>query len=114
MPNFNYTALATLPAFLVSKGAITLYVVTILAAIVVLAISLMIKETARATAPNANNTLQNTYVAPAPVSNEPAPAEEVTDRFCMLSEIERRKDGYRRAGYDEGVTLESFCENLRN
>ena len=40
--------------------------------------------------------------------------EEVTDRFCMLSEIEARRETYRRGGYDESVSLESFCENLRN
>ena len=40
--------------------------------------------------------------------------EEVTDRFCMLSEIEERRETYRRSGYDESVSLESFCESLRN
>ena len=40
--------------------------------------------------------------------------EENTERFCMLSEIELKRDSYRRGGYDESVTLESFCESLRN
>jgi MoxR-like ATPase len=40
--------------------------------------------------------------------------EECGERFCMLSDIERRKETFRRAKYDESVTLESLCENLRN
>ena len=40
--------------------------------------------------------------------------EERGERFCMLSDIERRKETFRRAKYDESVTLESLCENLRN
>ena len=42
-------------------------------------------------------------------------AEETNEeRFCMLSEIESRRESIRRAKYSEGVTLESFCESLRN
>ena len=39
---------------------------------------------------------------------------EVGERFCMLSEIERKKNSYRRSGYDKNITLESFCRDLRN
>ena len=52
------------------------------------------------------------------ISAENATAAESTEergeRFCMLSDIERRKETFRRAKYDESVTLESLCENLRN
>ena len=114
MLKFNYTAAMTLPAFLVSKGAITVYVITILAAIAVLAVALMVKETARATTANANNNLHYPPVMPNTSEESDKAEEEVTDRFCMLSEIESKKESYRRSGYDERVTLESFCENLRN
>ena len=40
--------------------------------------------------------------------------DEGRERFCMLSEIENKKESYRRGGYDENVTLEGFCESLRN
>ena len=40
--------------------------------------------------------------------------EEPTERFCMLSEIERKKDRYRTSGYDESLTLDVVCENFRN
>ncbi|MBQ8404772.1 MAG: AAA family ATPase, partial [Clostridia bacterium] len=42
-------------------------------------------------------------------------AEEAgTERFCMLSEIDRRKNTYGQSAYDIGVTLEGICENFRN
>ena len=40
--------------------------------------------------------------------------EERGERFCMLSEIDRRKESIGRAKYDKGITLESFCEDFRN
>ena len=112
MLNYYYNALVTLPAFLVSKTAITAYVLTILLAIVILAIALMVKETARATNANANRTLQFDPASLHGIKKDEE--EEVTDRFCMLSEIEERRETYRRSGYDESVSLESFCESLRN
>ena len=36
------------------------------------------------------------------------------ERFCMLSEIERKKQGYMRASYDKNITLEGLCNDLRN
>jgi hypothetical protein len=40
--------------------------------------------------------------------------EVVTDRFCMLSAIDRKKGSYGSAKYDKGVTLKDFCENFRS
>ena len=40
--------------------------------------------------------------------------EENTERFCMLSEIDRKKNTYGHASYERNMTLESFCENFRN
>ena len=40
--------------------------------------------------------------------------EENTERFCMLSEIDRKKNNYGHTSYERNVTLESFCENFRN
>ena len=52
-----------------------------------------------------------------PIENAPAPEkeeEERGERFCMLSEIDRKKNTYGHASYERGLTLESLCENFRN
>ena len=40
--------------------------------------------------------------------------EEETQRFCMLSEIEEKKDSYGHANYDTDITLESLCNDFRD
>ena len=37
-----------------------------------------------------------------------------TERFCMLSAIDRKRNGYGHASYKQNVTLEEFCDNFRN
>ena len=37
-----------------------------------------------------------------------------TERFCMLSAIDRRRNSYGHVKYATNVTLEDFCENFRN
>ena len=113
MHTINFNALLELPAFLVSKTAITAYVLIILASVVILAIALMMKE-----ASGAKHSAINAVIQTDSITTENATAAESTEergeRFCMLSDIERRKETFRRAKYDESVTLESLCENLRN
>jgi hypothetical protein len=41
-------------------------------------------------------------------------SEAVTERFCMLSEIDKNKDRYGKFAYDKNVTLESLCDDFRN
>ena len=43
-------------------------------------------------------------------------AQEGTEgeRFCMLSDIERKKSQYERFDYDKNVTLDEFCDNFHN
>ena len=36
------------------------------------------------------------------------------ERFCMLSEIDGKRDDYRRGSYPDGVTLEDFCRDFRH
>lgn len=36
------------------------------------------------------------------------------DRFCMLTEIESRKDSYSKSDYDNHITLAEFCEQFRD
>jgi hypothetical protein len=64
-------------------------------------------------------TQEITFVLPdgTPIENAPAPEkeeEENGERFCMLSEIDRKKNTYGHASYERGLTLESLCENFRN
>ena len=40
--------------------------------------------------------------------------KEASERFCMLSEIERNKNSYGKLGYDNNVTLERFCNDFRD
>ena len=110
----DFNLLLSIPEFLLSKYAILAYVLIILAAIIVLAIALMVKESSRlnnAAAINASIQLAGATSNNADAKQE---EEEVTERFCMLSEIERNKKRYRTSGYDESLTLEMLCENFRN
>ena len=45
---------------------------------------------------------------------EEAEEEEEAERFCMLSEIDRKRNTYGHTSYERNVTLEGFCENFRN
>ena len=40
--------------------------------------------------------------------------EEDTERFCMLSAIDRKRNTYGHSNYRRNVTLEEFCDNFRN
>ena len=40
--------------------------------------------------------------------------DAVTERFCMLSAIDRKRNEYGHASYKHNVTLEEFCDNFRN
>ena len=36
------------------------------------------------------------------------------ERFCMLSEIDRNREKYGAKRYEQGISLEYFCESFRN
>ncbi len=44
----------------------------------------------------------------------PEEEDEVRERFCMLSEIDRKKTTLGHTKYDKGISLEQFCEDFRN
>ncbi len=92
-----------------SGTAIIVYIIVIIALVAILLISAMAAENK----PEKQTMAQNSAPAGAP---KPAKAEEEesTERFCMLSEIDRRKNTYGQSSYDKGVTLEGICENFRN
>ena len=114
MRNINFNTLLQIPDFLASKSAVIVYVLVILAAIVIIAISLMAREASASGTKAINAIIQTDGVINTATQAKEETEEESRDRFCMLSEIEKNKDRYRRSRYDESITLESFCENLRN
>ena len=104
----------------------TILVAFVLAVPVLLIILLVIvvggdnKE--RGIAENISNVSSTSGKAPArkdvpaeqPESDESTTEGESGQRFCMLSEIEKRRDTYGHASYDKDITLESFCNDFRN
>ena len=122
--------LANLPNILTSKIAIIVYIGVILASIFVLMIMLIVKEADKKNgeyriigdiniaSPKAHSGKSKSQGASAAELAEQGSEEESEgaehQRFCMLSEIEKRKDSYGHASYDKDITLESFCNDFRN
>ena len=93
----------------ISETAIIVYVLLILVLIAVLVIAIIFskgsKDEEESIAPKAEPIKQE----------EPLPVvEEATERFCMLSTIDRKRNTYGHARYEKNVTLEEFCNNFRN
>ena len=110
----DFNLLLSIPEFLLSKYAILAYILIILTAVIILAIALMVKETSRLNNPGMINASVQLAGATPNNAEDKQEEEEVTERFCMLSEIERNRERYRTNGYDESITLEVLCENFRN
>ena len=100
----------TINTFLQSKNAIILIILSIAIPVLLIAL-LLILACMKPDVPKV--TLLQSGASPGEPKNKPE-EEEVTERFCMLSEIERNRERYRTNGYDESITLEVLCENFRN
>ena len=48
------------------------------------------------------------------VAKKQSDDEPAGERFCMLSEIERKKAKLERTDYENNITLEDFCDNFRS
>ena len=64
-------------------------------------------------------TMTITQPLPAPVSTDSdkqteEEEETVSERFCMLCEIDRNKNKYSYRTYEKGITLQTLCEDFRN
>ena len=106
--------LANISAMLTSTKAIIAYIIIILAALFVLMLMLIARESDKKNVEyKMIGNLQSTNVVSAtpPESEED---EEDGKRFCMLSAIEEKKDTYGHANYDRDITLESFCNDFRD
>ena len=47
-------------------------------------------------------------------TDDEAKDEVVTERFCMLSDIDRKRSKYGHTQYKSNITLDEFCDNFRN
>ena len=92
-----------------SAPAIIAYIVIVLVLIAVLAVSVMLSN---AKGDTTSYVIAQGAAAPAEEAEEAE--EEGAERFCMLSEIDRKKNTYGHNSYERNLTLESFCENFRN
>ena len=108
--------LLALPPALMSPTAIIIYLLIILASVAIVVISVLMRESK--TSRNIEYTVLGEQLAAltgAGTGSKSEPeVEETTDRFCMLSAIDKKKGSYGSAKYDKGVTLKDFCESFRN
>ena len=94
-----------------SEIAIIIYIFVILAIIAVLVVSVILsqkkelEEADDTTAGEVELVLEN---------SKDSDDEVVTERFCMLSAIDRKRNSYGHSSYKQNVTLEEFCDNFRN
>ena len=97
---------------LTSRIAIIVYIILLLASVLVLAISVITRENTRAAEFKITGDLNATGVSVKGKAEEDT--DEVRERFCMLSEIDRKKTTFGHTKYDNGISLEQFCDDFRN
>ena len=111
MGNSVYLAALTLPHFLTSSVAIFIYIFVILASIVAIMISVMLKESKRGQSTNTVDVnTQDTQSIPESTTE----TEEIGERFCMLGEIDKQKDSYGHTSYNKEISLEELCNRFRD
>ena len=101
-------------AFFTSEAAIIVYVFVILAIIAVLVVAVVFAHK-KNNVENDDSTVE--LVTETTVVNQSTQSKQsdtVTERFCMLSTIDRKRSGYGHSSYNQNVTLEEFCDNFRN
>ena len=102
-------------AFFTSEIAIIIYVFVILAIIAVLIVSVVFSQRKYDEESEDSNSVSDVIEVQAAAGEvENAKEDVVTERFCMLSGIDRKRNTYGHARYKQNVTLEEFCDNFRN
>ena len=97
---------------LTSPTAIMVYIILMMIAVIVLVISLMASE---GNGKSTEYKIVGDITATSVKADKSDPEqEEVTERFCMLSDIDSKRHTYGHNKYDKGLTLEGFCEDFRN
>ena len=108
-----------LPAFLTSKTAIIIYVILLLSIVALMLISVMTKDSGKSSQVKIIGDINATSMqAPVGKSTKKGDDDEeveiVTERFCMLSAIDTKKNTFGHRKYNKGITLEQFCDDFRN
>ncbi|MBR5438671.1 MAG: hypothetical protein IKV61_00430, partial [Clostridia bacterium] len=115
------TALLALPAFLTSNYAVLGYILIILFSLLVLIITLMVREGSKSNTEckiigeietDVKVEANSTTVQETPNKKEKKKLNE--QRFCMLNDIERNKSKLERVNYDKNVTLDEICDDFRS
>ena len=119
MVNLSIASLleATESTGLMSVQAIGIYIFVMLAAIVVLSIVVMVKESKAEVVevkPADDTVVVSGSAATAEAPTQAPEEEEHAERFCMLSDIERKKNTYGKVAYDKNLTLEQLCNDFRD
>ena len=97
--------------FITSPTAIIIYVIAILLFVAILIFSVMNKVS------DVSSVEYKITGGTLPVSSVSGSSRDeipTCERFCMLSEIDRKRGSYGSARYDKGVSLKEFCEEFRN
>ena len=107
---------ATLLNLLTSGTAIIIYIVIILISVFILSMSVMFGGSKEQSIEYTQDTTP-TPLAPVSTDSDKQTEEEeetVSERFCMLCEIDRNKNKYSYRTYEKGITLQTLCEDFRN
>ena len=106
---FGTLALKRSPIELLSSNtAILIYLLLLLFVISMIIISMMFSK---------DSEESQTIILPSTEEknkNQEEKVEETSERFCMLSNIDKKSNTYGHRMYEKGITLEGFCEDFRN
>jgi hypothetical protein len=107
----HHTALAaSLPDIIFSGQAILIYILIIVAAVALLVFAFAVGDSKEKK--ETKVTIESAELFGTSASQKVE--EETGERFCMLAEIERGKERLKKKKYEQGVSLEYFCESFRN
>ena len=95
-----------------SGPAIIVYVALLLIIVTVLVVAIMVNESKNQTALDQQMIVQTTETRDRVSTGRREGGSG--ERFCMLSEIDRNSEQYKREFYEKNVTMESFCNDFRN
>ena len=98
--------------FLTSEIAIMVYIIVVLLLIGILAIAILVADSKN----RKDRSPETIVVENAPKNNDEPPidSEETGERFCMLCEIDEKRNTYGHREYDKVESLEELCEEFRN
>ena len=112
MMNFltnGFALSSSMISLLTSGTAIIIYTMIVLIAIAILIIAIMLGDSGK------GKNIEYKIVGNTGSSEKASADEEaVSERFCMLSEIDRKSNEYGHRTYEKNVTLEQLCEEFRN